>query len=281
MKSNRLSAMSCPPGVCADFAAPALADQLQDLKARNELRCGIKTGVAPFAYVDPVSGSLVGMDVDLCVAVARTMGFPLQVVQLSVEERISELKPGGRVDLVIANLAYTKSRAKLIDYSHAYYMTKEVLLVKKADAGKTLKSLEGQKMSAAKGATSEQSIGLQHGVAVSFYDANQALQALKKGEVVGFVSNMMAAINFVAESQGTADELAIISEPMVYEPIGIGLRQNEPAFATEVNNALMAIEKSGELLAIWNKWLGPKTQYGITRTDKVAPISELKFDPME
>lgn len=280
MKFHHTSAM-CLLTICGLFAFPAFADQLQDLTARNLLRCGLKTGVAPFASVDPVSGAVVGFDVDLCRAVAKAMGFPASLVQLSVEERITELKPGGRVDMVVANLAYTKSRAKLIDYSNAYYMTKEVLLVKKADAGKTLKSLEGQKMSAAKGSTSEQSIGLQHGVPVSFYDANQALQALKQGEVVGFVSNMMSAINYVAESKGTPAELAIISEPMVLEPIGIGLRKNEPAFSSEVNKALAAIEQSGELLAIWNKWLGPNTQFSIPRTDKVTAINDLTFDPME
>jgi polar amino acid transport system substrate-binding protein len=281
MKFNRLFSALCLLGFCTGVTVPAFADQLQDLNARHELRCGLKTGVAPFASVDPASGAVVGFDVDLCKAVGKAMGFPVSLVQLSVEERITELKPGGRVDMVVANLAYTKSRAKLIDYSHAYYMTKEVLLVKKADAGKTLKSLEGQKMSAAKGSTSEQSIGLQHGTPVTFYDAGQAFQALKKGEVVGFVSNMMSALNYAAESKGTPDELAVLPEPMVYEPIGIGLRKNEPAFAAKVNDALMAIDRSGELLTIWNKWLGPNTQYGIARTDKVKPISELKFDPME
>ena len=214
--------------VYTGFTASAFADQLLDVKAQNEVSCGIKTGVAPFAFVDPATNSLGGLDVDLCIAISRAMGLPLRVVQLSVEERITELKPGGRVDMVIANLAYTKSRAKLIDYSHAYYMTKEVLLVKKSDAGKALKDFEGKNISAAKGSTSEQSIGLQHGVPVSFYDADQSLNALKKGEVVGFVSNMMSAINYVAESKGLSEELAIIAEPMVFEPIGIGLRKNEP-----------------------------------------------------
>ncbi|MDR3440504.1 transporter substrate-binding domain-containing protein [Telmatospirillum sp.] len=281
MKFSHLVSTLCLSILCTGFTSSAFADQLQDLKTRNELRCGLKTGVAPFASVDPASGAVVGLDVDLCRAVGKTMGFPATLTQLSVEERITELKPDGRVDLVVANLAYTKSRARLIDYSDAYYMTKEVLLVKKADAGRPLKSFNGQKISAAKGSTSEQSIGLQHGIAVSFYDANEALLALKKGEVVGFVSNMMSALNYVTESKGTSDELAIVSEPMVYEPIGIGLRKNEPAFATAINRALVEIEHSGELAKIWNKWLGPNTQYGIPRTDKVTPINDLKFDPME
>jgi polar amino acid transport system substrate-binding protein len=47
-----------------------------------------------------------------------------------------------------------------------------------------------------------------------------------------------------------------------------------------VNKALMSLETSGEMNAIFNKWLGPKTPYGLSRTDKVTPIDQLKFTPV-
>jgi len=36
----------------------------------------------------------------------------------------------------------------------------------------------------------------------------------------------------------------------------------------------------GRVVGHLEQMLGQNTQYGIARTDKVAPISELKFDPM-
>jgi polar amino acid transport system substrate-binding protein len=74
--------------------------------------------------------------------------------------------------------------------------------------------------------------------------------------------------------------VAIAAEPMLIEPIAVGLRQNEPAMLGAVNKALAAMEQSGEMSTIFNKWLGPKTPYGLTRTDKVTPISQLKFTPV-
>ena len=53
-----------------------------------------------------------------------------------------------------------------------------------------------------------------------------------------------------------------------------------PAFAAAVNKGLMAMDANGEFDKIWNRWLGPDTRYGITRSDKIAPMSELKFQPM-
>jgi len=66
----------------------------------------------------------------------------------------------------------------------------------------------------------------------------------------------------------------------ISEPIAVGLRQNEPAMLGAVNKALMSLETSGEMNAIFNKWLGPKTPYGLSRTDKVTPIDQLKFTPV-
>jgi len=74
--------------------------------------------------------------------------------------------------------------------------------------------------------------------------------------------------------------VAIAAEPMLIEPIAVGLRQNEPAMLAAVNKALASMEQSGEMSAIFNKWLGPKTPYGLTRTDKVTPINQLKFTPV-
>ncbi|MFJ3057944.1 ABC transporter substrate-binding protein [Herbaspirillum sp. NPDC087042] len=261
--------------------AQAHADQLQDVMARKELVCGVYADVVPFSYPDPKTRALVGMDVDLCNALAKEMGLKPTLKPLSVEARISEVKMG-RVDLVIANLAYTKTRGEQIEFSNAYYSTKEVLLVKKADAAKTLADFEGKRISAAKGSTSEQSIymSVKNGAAVTFQDSGSAYLALQQNKVSGFVTNLMTAIQYSQETKGTPGELAILREPMALEPIGAGMRKGEPAFAAAVNKGLMAMDASGEFDKIWNRWLGPDTRYGITRSDKIAPLSELKFQPM-
>eukprot|EP01037_Dinobryon_pediforme_P026466 gene26466-28997_t len=280
MKLNLLLSgllLSCTAGI----ALQAHADQLQEVNARKELICGVYADVVPFSYPDQKSRALVGMDVDLCNALAKEMGLKATPKPLSVEARISEVKMG-RVDLVIANLAYTKTRGEQIEFSNAYYITKEVLLVKKSDAAKTLADFEGKRISATKGSTSEQSIhmSVKDGVPVTFQDTGSAYLALQQNKVSGFVTNMMTAIQFVQQTKGTPDELAILREPMALEPIGAGMRKGEPAFTAAVNKGLMGLEANGEFKKIWDKWLGPDTKYGITRTEKIAPLSELKFQAM-
>lgn len=265
----------------AALSVNAMADQLADVKAHGELVCGVYSNVEPFSYPDPTSRQLVGMDVDLCNAVAKHIGVKPKLEPLAVEARVPQLKLG-RVDVVVANLAYTKTRAEQIAFSDAYYSTKEVLLVKKADAGKKLADFSGQKVSATDGSTSAQSIPLsiKDGQAVTFHDTSSAFLALEQNKVKGFVTNQMTAINIVKQVQGTDGALAVLPEPMLIEPIAVGLRPGQPTMEVAVNKALTEMETSGEMSAIFDKWLGPKTAFGLTRTDKVSPISKLKFTPV-
>jgi polar amino acid transport system substrate-binding protein len=261
--------------------APAYADQLSDIKGRGTLSCGVYSNVEPFSYPNAQTRQLEGMDVDICAAVAKQLGVKASLEPLAVEARIPQLKLG-RVDMVVANLAYTKTRATQVAFSDAYYSTKEVLIVKKADGGKKLTDFSGQKISAADGSTSAQSIpiSIKGGQPVTFHDTSSAFLALQQGKVKGFVTNQMTALKIAKQVEGSDGAVAIASEPMLIEPIAIGLRQNEPAMLAAVNKALAGLEQSGEMNAIFNKWLGPKTPYGLTRSDKVTPIDQLKFTPV-
>ena len=72
----------------------------------------------------------------------------------------------------------------------------------------------------------------------------------------------------------------MIAEPMVFQPIGVGLKKDEPALLAKINATLLAMDKAGEINQIWNKWLGPNTEFKMVREDKVVPLSELKFTPL-
>ena len=72
----------------------------------------------------------------------------------------------------------------------------------------------------------------------------------------------------------------MIAEPMAFQPIGVGMKKDEPALLPKINTTLVEMDKAGEINQIWNKWLGPNTEFKMTREDKVVPLSELKFTPL-
>ena len=260
-------------------AAPAFADQWADIQQRKELRCATFADVPPFAAPDQKTREMVGFDVELCNAIAKQLGVKATVVPVSVEARVPEVKMG-RVDITVANLAYTLSRAEQIQFSHPYYLAKEMLAVKASDPGSKKADFKGKRIASTKGSTSELSIKLNSSEPVTFQDTGSAYMAVQQNKAVGMVANTMTITKLVNQSKQGGVELKMIQEPMAFQPIGVGLKKEEPALLAKVNDALLALDKAGEINNLWNKWLGPNTEYKMTRDEKVVPLSELKFEPL-
>lgn len=266
-------------GLCG-LAAAAHADQWLDIQQRKELKCGTFADVPPFAAPDPKTREMVGFDVDLCNALAKHLGVVAKITPLSVEARVPEVKMG-RVDVTVANLAYTLSRGEQIQFSDPYYVAKEMLAVKASDPGTTKADFKGKRISSTKGSTSEQSIKLNNSEPVTFQDTGSAYMAVQQNKSVGVVANTMTIIKLVNQSKAGGVELKMIKEPMALEPVGVGMKKDEPALLAKVNEALATMEKAGEIDQLWAKWLGPNTEYKMVREEKVMPLSSLKFVPLQ
>ena len=260
-------------------SAAARADLLADILQRKELRCGTFADVPPFAAPDPKTREMVGFDVDLCTAIAKRLGVTATVTPLSVEARVPEVKLG-HVDLTVANLAYTLSRAEQIQFSDPYYIAKEMLAVKASNPGTTKADFKGKRLASAKGSTSELSIKLNSSQPLTFQDTGSAFMAVQQNKALGMVANTMTITKLVSQSKESGSELKMIEEPMLLEPICIGMKKDEPALLAKINETLVAMDQAGEINQIWDKWLGPSTEYKMTRVEKVVPLTELKFTPI-
>ncbi|UFW51538.1 MULTISPECIES: ABC transporter substrate-binding protein [Bradyrhizobium] len=276
---NRSVGLVAAIGAFVGLASSACADQLSDIIQRKELRCGTFADVPPFAAPDAKSREMVGFDVDLCKAIARHWGVAAKVTPLSVEARVPEVQLG-HVDITVANLAYTLGRAEQIQFSDPYYIAKEMLAVKASDPGTAKADFKGKRLASTKGSTSELAIKLNESAPLTFVDTGSAFMAVQQNKAVGMVANTMTITKLVSQSKEAGQPLKMIEEPMVLQPIGIGMKKDEPALLAKVNETLLSMDKAGEINQIWDKWLGPSTEFKMTRTDKVAPLSQLKFTPL-
>jgi polar amino acid transport system substrate-binding protein len=267
---------------CLGIAAAvqsARADQWDDIMQRKELKCATFADVPPFAAPDPKTRQMVGFDVDMCRALAKHFGVSAAITPVSVEARVPEVQMG-RVDITVANLAYTTSRAKQIDFSDPYYVAKEMLAVPASSPATSPADVKGKRISAAKGSTSELSITLNGSEPVTFQDTGSAYMAVQQHKSVGIVANTMTITKLVDQSKKSGVPLKMIQQPMLLEPIAIGMKKGEERLREKVNEALYAMDKDGEIDAMWNKWLGPDTEYKLTRDEHVQPITAIHFTPI-
>ncbi|BCN37798.1 ABC transporter [Alicycliphilus denitrificans] len=277
---STLAATAMGLGVAA-LSASAHADQLANIKAKKTLVCGTFAAIPPFGYPDPKTRETIGSDIELCRAVAKEMGVNAEIRGFPVGVHIPELKLG-HIDIIIANMGYTKTRAEQVEFSDAYNVGAEVAVVPKDSGIKTLSNLDGKKISATKGSTSETAIKLRLKEAqpLTYQDASSAFLALQQGKVDAFVINNVSAAAFANQSQKGPKPSMVLDEPLYVQPVVIGMTKGETALIKEINTILRKLEDSGYMDQHWNKWFGDGSDYKLKRPYKVTPIKDVKFEPL-
>lgn len=271
MKHTKLSAAALITTLIA--ATPALADRLDDMKARGILVCGTVPNFEPFSYPDPNTRQLVGYDVDFCEAIAKKLGVKYEMKTSSSDARIPTLNEG-HVDILTANLGYTPARAEQINYTQQYYVSPHRIVVRSDKGLNDLDAMAGKRISFIKGSTTEGFVraSVKDPQMVNFDDAPTAFLALVQGKVDGFSASAIAGARLIDKSAGTV-ALKPIEKPVGTEKWGIGIKKGEDRLLKAVNDALSDLEKSGEAQRIHDKWLGADTMYKQTRIFKIEPIN--------
>jgi general L-amino acid transport system substrate-binding protein len=140
-------------------SGPAMAGKdLDAIKARGQLVCGVGTGTAGFMLADS-QGKWVGLNVDVCRAVSAALfGDPDKVkyVPLTSQQRFTALQ-SGEVDMLSNNTTITLTRDTALgfDFGHVTYYDGQGFLVNKKLGVKSAKELNGATVCVAPGTTTE------------------------------------------------------------------------------------------------------------------------------
>lgn len=262
-------------GICLGLACTfAQADQLADIKERGELVCGTLGTSQPFSFQDPETRQVVGYDVDFCKHIADELGVDVSYKLLSVAARIPELQES-RVDIIAANLGYSPDRAEQIAFSHMYYTTPQKLLVRDDADIQTLEDLDGKRVGATKGSSSEREIKtrLANSNVIGYSDSSAAYLALQQKKVSAQFASELVLVRLMLQSPPTAP-VRILEQAVYEEPWGLGMRKDEPEFIAAVNQILDEAEESGKAAEFFEKWFGQETPYKLTRSFTVQPLGE-------
>ncbi len=271
---QRLTSLAAAIGLVAVLAPAVHADTLQDIKARGKFICGTLGTAEPFSFQDPKTRAIVGYEVDMCQAVADSLGVPLELKLIAVEARIPELI-AGRVDVVAANLGWSPERAQQIDYSHQHFVSLQKVLARDSDKDlKTPADLAGKRISAVRGSSSEQGARkfIPNVEPVTFKDPSGAFLALQQGKVAGFVGSELMLVKLKQQAASSAVPAKILEPALFVEPWGMGVRRGDTAMLGQVNQVLDGLEASGKAAQIFDKWFGTGTPFNMKRDFRIEAI---------
>ncbi len=267
------SLISIAIGLALGVSTSAQAD-IASIKEANKFVCGTMGTAEPFSFQDPNTRAIVGYEVDMCQAIADSLGVPLDLKLIAVEARIPELV-AGRIDLAAANLGWSPERATQIDYTHQHFVSNQKILARKDS--KDLEStadFAGKRVSAVRGSSSEQGARthIKDVRPLTFKDPSGAFLALQQKKVEGFVASEMMLVKLEAQAADSAVPVKIIEDALFVEPWGMGVKKGNDDLRTHVNDLLGKMQESGDLDKLFTKWFGPDTQFNMKRTFAVEEI---------
>ncbi len=155
-RTVRISALVLALVLALTAVSAALADgfrTLDEIRDSGKIVIGLFSDKKPFGYVDEY-GEYQGYDVYLARRLAADLGVELDIVSLDAPNRIEYLQ-SGKVDVVLANFAYTEDRAQQVDFALPYM--KVALGVVSPDSAliTDAEQLKGKTLIVSKGTTAE------------------------------------------------------------------------------------------------------------------------------
>ena len=223
----------------------------------DTLRVGMECNYAPFnwsttkgsEYTQPISSAdyCDGYDVVVAKNLADKIGKKVEIVKLDWDNLILSLN-NNQIDAVIAGMTATDERKQQVNFTDPYYVSEEVLIVKKDSQYTSATSLEDFKGATVQGQMNtiddeviDQIPGVNNMPAAETFPA--AIQALQAGSVDAVTSELPVANGVVSANP----DLAIVrfAEGKGFKAdtsVSIAVRKNDDELLNALQDALKTID---------------------------------------
>lgn len=231
------------------------APEVREVLDRGRLVVGLDPGSNLFSSRDPLTGELVGFDVDIAREISRDLlGDPDRVDFrfLSSAEREQALREG-TVDVVVKTMTITCERAREVDFSTVYLRAHQRLLVPQGSPVSNLSDLAGRRVCIVAGTTSLGRIAERAPEAeiLSVPSWGDCLVVLQQDQVDAISTDDTILAGMVAQDPN----LTLVGPPIAEEPYGVGLPPGSDALARAVNATIDRIRGDGTWTAMHERWL--------------------------
>lgn len=135
-------------------STPAMADTLDDIVDRGELRCGVVLDFPPIGYRD-ANNEPAGFDVDYCNDLAKALEVEAKVIPVTWSERLPIIATG-RADVVFGATSDSLARARTVGFSIPYAVYFAQGVVNTNSGIKSFEDIRGKRVAAAIGTVPEQ-----------------------------------------------------------------------------------------------------------------------------
>lgn len=181
-----------------------------------------------------------------------------QALKQSIDKR-SDGRPfsqnnNGTYDTIIAGMSITSERDEVIDFSEAYFPSDPSFYVGlSADA-----DVAGGVIAAQTNTIQSAHVASTGATLVEYATPDETIAAVRNGEADAVLADGEFLQPIIDESNG---ELAKISEVVLGDGIGVGVRESDGELKDKLNAAIASMKEDGTLNAMIAKWFDGKAGF--------------------
>jgi len=216
----------------------------------SKLRIGVEGAYPPFSSVGP-DGKIKGFDIDIANALCAEMKAQCTLVQQDFDGMIPALQ-ARKFDLIVASMAITPERLRVVDFSDKYYNTPTRLIAKsgvKIDGSP--ESLKGKRIGVQRSTINDRYASAKFkGATITRYGTQDEIYLdLAAGRIdATLVDSVAGDVGFIKTAAGKGYALTgpVYDDPEYFGTgVGIALRKGETDLRSRLNAAIKAIRANG------------------------------------
>ena len=218
-------------------------DSLARIKNAGQISFAMEGTFPPFNFYSD-KNELVGFDVDVAREMASRLGVRFRPV-ITEWSGIIEGLLSRTYDGILASMAVTEERLRLVNFSVPYYYSGAQLMVRKDAPFKGPEDLRGRTIGVCSGTTYENDAkDLGAGDIRLYKDDIQALTELHKGAVDGAITDKVMCIYIMNREKL---DIKPLGATLRSERMAVAFRKEDVTLLKKVNKILEAMHKDGTL----------------------------------
>jgi polar amino acid transport system substrate-binding protein len=216
---------------------------------KDELVMATNAEFPPYEFHE--GDKIVGIDVEICQAIADELGKELVIEDMAFDSVITSVYTG-KADLGAAGLTITEDRLKNINFSDPYATAAQVIIIKEDSDIASPDDLVGKTIGVQLGTTGDiYAEDIEDATLERYNKGFEAVQALLQGKIDAVIIDNEPAKVYISQNDG----LKIVDEAFTYEEYAIAIAKDNTKLLDDVNAAIKKLKDSGKLDEIVAKYI--------------------------
>lgn len=211
-------------------------------KDDNKLVMVTEACFAPYEYYE--NGEIVGVDVDIAREIAKELGKELVIKDIAFDSIINEVRTG-KADIGAAGISYSDERAKKVDFSINYSVSKQVVIVKNDSFINSIKDINDKKIAVQLGSVADTYVteNYKNAEIVRQKKYLAAIEDLKVGKVDLVVMDELPAKEIIEKNSG----IKILDGELTSDSYGMIVKKGNTELLETVNKVLNRLSNDGSI----------------------------------